>query len=321
MGRFLLGRIGKGVLTLFVSVTVTFLIIRLMPADPVSMMVDPKLGPEVQEAMRVAYGLDKTLLEQYLVFWQNLMHFDLGVSFRTQDPVTTVLMQKLPWTMLLLVMVVFLALIVGIPVGMFAAKHKGKFFDKVINIGVTIGISFFVPFLAFALLFVFSYLLKWLPTGGAYTPPPATGLAYGLDVIKHAILPAATLFIANVASIILYTRNSMLDVLNEDYIRTAYAKGLGERDVVRVHALKNAMIPTVTVTGIMVGSLVGGAVMTETIFAWPGIGRLIYDSVGAMDYPVLQGAFLVLAVTVVVMNIITDLVVAWLDPRIKLGGK
>ena len=141
-----------------------------------------------------------------------------------------------------------------------------------------------------------------------------------MDVAKHAVLPSLTLFCSHVASVVLYTRNSMIDVFNEDYIRTAYSKGLNEPMVIRYHALKNAMIPTITVTGLMIGTMVGGAVMTETIFAWPGVGRLIYDSVSAMDYPVLQGAFLILAVSVVVMNIITDLVIAWLDPRIKLGG-
>lgn len=320
MGRYLLGRLGKGLLTLFISISVTFLVIRCMPADPVSIMVDPKLGPEVQEAMKEQLGLNAPIWQQYLIFWKDLFSFDLGVSFRTREPVIDVIMQRLPWTLLLLVIVVVLALAIGIPIGMAAAKRKGKLFDKIINIVVMFGISVFVPFLSFALLFLFAHLFKIFPTGGAYTPPPAQGLAYYLDVAKHAVLPAATLLLANMASIVMYTRNSMLDVLNEDYIRTAYSKGLDDRSVTKVHALKNAMIPTVTVTGIMVGTLIGGAVMTETIFAWPGIGRLVYDSVAALDYPVLQGSFIVLAVTVVIMSIITDLVVAWLDPRIKLGG-
>lgn len=320
MGRYLLGRIGKGLLTLFISISATFLIIRFMPADPVSIMVDPKLGPEVQEAMKEQLGLNAPLWKQYFIFWKDLLSFDLGISFRTREPVLDVIMQKLPWTLLLLVMVVVLALAIGIPVGMAAAKRKGKLFDKVTNLIVMFGISVFVPFLSFALIFIFAYTFKLLPTGGAYTPPPMSGFAYYIDVAKHAILPATTLLLTNMASIVMYTRSSMLDVLNEDYIRTAYSKGLDDQAVIRVHALKNAMIPTVTVTGIMVGTLIGGAVMTETIFAWPGIGRLVYDSVAALDYPVLQGAFIVLAVTVVIMSIVTDLIVAWLDPRIKLGG-
>lgn len=320
MAGYLLKRIGKGMLTVFISITITFLIIRCMPSNPVDLMVDPKLGEETRQALIVEYGLDKSIFEQYIVFWKDLFSFDLGTSFKSHEPVFNILMQKLPWTLLLLIIVVLLTLIIGIPIGMLAAKHKGKFIDKLINILVMMGISVFVPFLSFALLYVFSYLFKLLPTGGAYTPPPGKGIAFYIDVLKHAVLPALTLLLANIASIILYTRNSMLDVLKEDYIRTAYSKGLNDKTVINVHALKNAMIPTVTVTGIMVGTLVGGSVMTETIFAWPGIGRLIYESVSSLDYPVLQGAFIILAVTVVVMNIITDLIVAWLDPRIKLEG-
>ena len=150
--------------------------------------------------------------------------------------------------------------------------------------------------------------------------PKGTGWSYYGDVAKHLILPAIALSITNLANAVLYTRNSMIDVLHEDYIRTAYAKGNNKGRVLRVHALKNALIPTVTVIGMQIGFMVGGATVTETVFSWPGIGRMVYDAVNALDYPVLQGAFLVMAVAVVIMSFLTDLVVAWLDPRIKLGG-
>ena len=320
MGRFLLLRTSKGLLTIFVSITITFFILRFMPADPISILIDPKMGPEVQAQMIRRFGLDKSVPEQYFIFLKGLVTGDLGLSFKNQQPVIEIIMQKLPWTLLLLFVVVVLSHLVGIPIGVLAARKQGKFADKLINFMVTLGISVFLPFLAFGFLYIFAYYFKLFPTGGAYTPPPKQGLAYYLDVAKHAVLPSLTLFCSHVASVVLYTRNSMIDVFNEDYIRTAYSKGLNEPMVIRYHALKNAMIPTITVTGLMIGTMVGGAVMTETIFAWPGVGRLIYDSVSAMDYPVLQGAFLILAVSVVVMNIITDLVIAWLDPRIKLGG-
>ena len=174
--------------------------------------------------------------------------------------------------------------------------------------------------MAFLLLYLFSFRLKLLPTGGAYTPPRGRGWTYYLDVGKHLILPAIALSITNLANAVLYTRNSMIDVLQEDYIRTAYSKGNSRGRVLRIHALRNAMIPTVTVIGMQIGFMVGGATVTETVFSWPGIGRLVYDSVNALDYPVLQGAFLVMAVAVVIMSFLTDLMVAWLDPRIKLGG-
>lgn len=313
-------RVLKGLLTLLVSITVTFFIIRLMPSDPASLMVDPKMGEEAKLALMQTYGLDKPLGEQYLLFIKGVFTGDLGISFRSRLPVGEVLMQRLPWTLLLLFIVVAITFVFGVLIGVFAARKKGKLSDKLISALVTFGISAFIPFLSFALLYIFSYLLKWLPTGGAYTPPPAQGIKYIIDVAKHAILPATALVIINMASIVLYTRNSMVEVLKEDYIRTAYSKGLNENKVVAVHAVKNALIPTVTVTGILIGNMVGGAVMTETIFSWPGVGRLIYESVGSLDYPVLQGAFLILAISVVVMNILTDLIVAWLDPRIKLGG-
>jgi ABC-type dipeptide/oligopeptide/nickel transport system permease component len=286
----------------------------------VSLMVDPKLSPEVQAQLRKSFGLDKPLGVQFLIYMGNLLKGDLGMSFKTREPVTTVLMQRLPWTLLLMFTTLISSLAVGIPVGIAAAKRRNSRFDKAVNVAVTLAISVFIPFVSFAFLYFFGYMLRLLPTGGSYTPPPAAGLKYVLDVARHSILPTLTLFLGNCATIILYSRNSMLDVLKEDYIRTAAAKGWDDKYVTRVHALRNALIPTVTITGLTMGSMIGGAIMTETIYAWPGVGRLIYDSVNAMDYPVLQGAFLMLSVTVVMMNFITDLIVSKLDPRIRLGG-
>lgn len=320
MSNYLIRRILKGLLTIFASATIAFFIIRLMPADPVTLLVDPKMGPEVRQQMMQQFGLDKSIGQQYMIFIREALTGNLGISFKTREPVMAVLMQKLPWTLLLLAIVVTMMLAIGVPIGMLAAKKRNSWFDKFISVFIVMGISIFIPFLSFAFLYIFSYYLKLLPSGGAYTPPPGHGIAYLINVGKHAILPALTLFIGNVATIILYTRNSMNEVLKEDYIRTAYSKGWNEKYVVRTHALKNAMIPTITVTGLIIGSMFGGAVMTETVYGWPGVGRLIYDSVGALDFPVLQGAFIILAVAVVVVNIVTDLVVAWLDPRIKLGG-
>ncbi len=319
MAAYLTRRIFKGLLTIFASVTITFFILRLMPADPVALVVDPKMGLEAQAAMKAKFGLDKPILEQYAIFIGNLIQGDMGVSFKTRQPVMAVIQEKMPWTLLLLIIVVTLSLLVGIPVGVRAAKRPNKGFDRFVSLLTMFSISIFIPFLSFAFLYLLAYYLKLLPTGGAYTPPPADGLTYYKDVARHAVLPSLVLFINNVATIILYTRNSMQDVLKEDYIRTAYSKGWNEKYVTRVHGLKNALIPTITVTGLMISSLIGGAVMTETVFAWPGVGRLIYDSVSALDYPVLQGAFLILSATVVVTSILSDLIIAWLDPRIRLG--
>jgi peptide/nickel transport system permease protein len=320
MAYYFMRRVFKGLLTVFISVTITFFILRLMPSDPITIMVDPKMSEEVKANMLAQYGLDKPIGTQYVIFIKELLKGNLGISFKHHLPVSELISQRMPWTLLLLGIVLPTSLLVGIPIGVLAAKYKNSFFDQATNVVIMVGISVFLPFLAFAFLVIFSSWLKIFPTGGAYTPPPAEGMEFYIDVARHAFLPSLTLFIGNVATIILYTRNSMLDVMKEDYIRTAYSKGWNGNYVIRVHALKNALIPTITVTGMMLASMVGGAVMTETIYAWPGVGRLIFESVQAMDFPVLQGAFLVLAVTVVVMNILTDLVVAWLDPRIKLEG-
>ena len=319
MLRLLLRRLGRGILTIFVSVTLVFFIVRAMPSDPVALLISPQMTEETQQALMESYGLDKPLGTQYILYMKELLHGNLGTSFAKRIPVTEYLAQKLPWTLLLLAAVMVIVLVIGIPVGLLAASKKGKMADRIISIIVTLGISVFIPFMAFLLLYIFAFRLGISPTGGAYTPPMGEGMEFYLDVAKHLVLPAVALSITNLANVVLYTRNSMIDVLHEDYIRTAYSKGNSKGRVLRVHALKNALIPTVTVIGMQIGIMVGGATVTETIFSWPGIGRLIYDSVNALDYPVLQGAFLLMAVAIVIMSFITDLVVAWLDPRIKLG--
>ena len=320
MLRYILRRILRAIPTIFVSVTLVFFIVRAMPSDPVALMISPQMSEETQQALIESYGLDKPLGTQYVLYMKELLKGNLGTSFAKRIPVTQYLAEKLPWTMLLLFAVILIVVLIGIPVGLFAAAHKGKFADRIINIIVTMGISVFIPFIAFLMLYIFAFRLKISPTGGAYTPPKGEGLQYALDVAKHLVLPAVTLSITNLANAVLYTRNSMIDVLREDYIRTAYSKGNSRGRVMRVHAMKNALIPTVTIIGMQIGVMVGGATVTETVFSWPGVGRLIYDSVNALDYPVLQGAFLLMAVSVVLMSFLTDLVVAWLDPRIKLGG-
>lgn len=320
MLRYLVRRVGRGILTIFISATLVFFIVRAMPSDPVALMISPQMTPETQQALISSYGLDKSKGTQYVLYMKELIQGNLGTSFAKRVPVTQYIGEKLPWTLLLLFAVMVIVILVGIGVGIYAAAHKGKLADRLISIVVTMGISVFIPFMAFLLLYIFAFRLKISPTGGAYTPPKGVGMDYYLDVAKHLILPAVALSITNLANAVLYTRNSMIDVLREDYIRTAYSKGNSKGRVLRVHALKNALIPTVTVIGMQISFMVGGATVTETVFSWPGVGRLIYDSVNTLDYPVLQGAFLLMAAAVVVMSLLADLVVAWLDPRIKLGG-
>lgn len=315
--RYIALRVAKGILTFLIAVTITFLIVRLMPGDPTTALISDSLSPADAKVLKESFGLDKPLYQQYGLFIMNLFRGDLGYSFFYKDSVMSIIGNKLWWTLLLMGASLGITLLVGIPLGVISAKHQGGLLDQVINVAVVIGISIFVPLLAFLLLYFFSFRLMWTPIGGAYTPGIEKA-ALLPDVIRHMVLPCLTLVITYLASIVLYTRNSMLDVLKEDYVRTAKAKGANDRSVTWSHALRNALIPTVTVTGLMIGKMVAGAVLTETVFSWPGVGTMIYDAVQKQDFPLLQGAFLVLAASVVIMTLVTDLVVAWLDPRIKL---
>lgn len=318
MGKYLQKRIVKGIITFFITITLTFLIVRLMPADPTTMLMDNRLTVAQQEQMLEDFGLDKPLPLQYVSFLGNLFKGDLGFSFMQKRPVMDIIKERLPWTLLLMIVTQAITLLIGIPLGVYSGYRRGSKIDHFIN-GISIfGISIFVPWLGFTLLYIFGYQLKMFPVGGAFTPGIEQGLPYILDVIKHLVLPVITLVFLYLANYVLYTRGSIIDVLSEDYIRTARAKGLKEKDVLWKHATKNAMIPTVTSAGMMLGSMVGGAVLTETVFAYPGVGRMIYQAVGQQDYPILQGAFIILALSVIIMNIVTDILCAYLDPRIKL---
>ena len=319
MFQYLLMRITKGGLTFLAAVTVTFLIVRLMPGDPTTAFISDSMTPQDVQSLNTLLGLDKSIFEQYRLFLRNLAHFELGQSFFYKEAVSAIIAPRLGWTLLLIGTALFITLLIGIPLGVYTARHKGKWLDQSVSTLIVLGISIFIPLLAFILVYVFSLELGLTPVGGAYTPGIDDTERVG-DVISHMVLPTVTLVIVNLAQIVLYTRSSMLDVLKEDYIRTARAKGVSDRSVTWGHALRNAMIPTVTVTGLMLGKMVAGAVLTETVFSWPGVGSMIYEAVQKQDFPLLQGAFIVLAFSVILMTLMTDLVIAWLDPRIKLHG-
>jgi peptide/nickel transport system permease protein len=316
MLKYLLFRVGKGALTFLAAVTLTFLILRLMPGDPTTIFISDSMSPEDVAALNVTLGLDKSIPEQYLIFLRNLAQLEFGQSFFYKEPVIDIIGPRLLWTLLLIGSALALTVLIGVPFGIFSAVHRGRWLDQAITTGTVIGISIFIPLLAFVLIYVFSLQLGLTPVGGAYSPGQQDGLV--LNVLRHMALPVVTLVIVSLAQVVLFTRSSMLDVLKEDYIRTARAKGADEGRVLWGHAIRNAMIPTVTIIGLMIGKMVAGAVLTETIFAWPGIGSMIYEGVQKQDFPLLQGAFIVLAFSVIVMTLVTDLVVAWLDPRVKL---
>lgn len=313
---FILRRLGRGVFTIWFAVTVTFLLLRLLPGDPALAIASPNMTEETRAALLQQYGLDRPLIVQYGLYMLQLLQGDLGTSFTQSIPVTTVLLQRLPWTLLLTATALLATLAVGIPLGVLAASHRGRLLDRVVQvIGVT-GQSLFVPSIGVLLLFTFGLSLRWLPIGGAYDVG-SYGLDWYLSVARHLVLPALSLMLVQLGSYVLTMRSTLIEALGEDYITLARASGLPYRRILWSHALRNALLPTTTLIGLQLGFLVGGAVLTETVFAYPGIGRGIYEAVTQLDFPVLQGGFLMLAITVVAANTLTDIVYGFLDPRVK----
>jgi peptide/nickel transport system permease protein/oligopeptide transport system permease protein len=278
--------------------------LRMLPGDPAQVLAGQMATPEEIENIRRQLGLDRPIYEQYVTYLSRLARFDLGRSARTQNPVTEEIWARLPNTLLLAVVAITLACLLGIPAGIISAVRPYSWIDYLVTTSALFGMSMPVFWLGLMLVVVFSVILKWLPAGG-------TGSW------QHVILPSVTLAAFVVAFISRMTRSAMLETLAQDYTTTARSKGLKERVVVIKHALKNAMIPIITVVGLQFGLLLGGAVLTETVFAWPGLGRLIVDSILARDYPVIQGAILIFGLLYIMVNLVVDLIYALVDPRIR----
>lgn len=281
-----------------------FFMLRMLPGDPAQVLAGQMATPQEIENIRRQLGLDRPIYEQYVTYLSRLARFDLGRSARTQNPVTEEIWARLPNTLLLAVVAITLACLFGIPAGIISAVRPYSWIDYLVTTSALFGMSMPVFWLGLMLMVVFSIILKWLPAGG-------TGSW------QHVILPSITLAAFVVAFIARMTRSTMLETLSQDYTTTARSKGLKERVVVIKHALKNAMIPIITVVGLQFGLLLGGAVLTETVFAWPGLGRLIVDSILARDYPVIQGAILIFGLLYILVNLVVDLIYALVDPRIR----
>ena len=281
-----------------------FLIIRLIPGDPAIAIAGVHATNEYIEQIRKDLYLDRGLAVQYAIFVRNLARGDLGNSTMTRRPVVVELRERFPRTVELTLLAMLIASVLGISAGIISATRRYSIFDNISMLVALFGVAAPVFWLALMLQLLFAVHLGWLP-------------ATGRGTFRHLILPAITLGLASAGLIARITRSSMLEVLRQDFITTARAKGLAEKVVVYKHAFKNALIPVVTIMGLQFGILLGGAVLTETVFAWPGVGRLLVDSILARDYPVVQGAVLVLAVTFVLINLIVDLIYAFLDPRIS----
>jgi peptide/nickel transport system permease protein len=291
---------------------ISFLVIRMIPGDVISSIMGQDFGDPVIEAeMRRYFGLDMPVWEQFLRWFGDLLRGDLGTSMRTGQPVLDEILQRLPSTLLLAVSALLVAVLISIPLGILSATKRNGPLDAVARVVSLIGLSVPNFWLGILLVYVFSVSLGWLPSQGASEDGSLLGNW------KYLILPAITLGASLAAINMRMTRSSMLEVLNQDYIRTARAKGLGERHVLGRHAMRNSMIPVVTVLGIELGALLGGTVIIEQVFAWPGLGTMVIRGISQRDYPVVQGTLLFLAFFYVLVNFLVDLLYTYLDPRLR----
>jgi peptide/nickel transport system permease protein/oligopeptide transport system permease protein len=306
MSSYLLRRIGLALPTLFGVTVVIFLIIRLIPGDPARVIAGLQASDEEVRRIRTQLGLDEPLHVQYAVFLRQLLRGNLGTSAVTRAPVSEEIGARLEATATLALSSTVVATIIGMSAGIVSATRQYSVLDYAVMGVALFGVSIPVFWLGMMLMLLFSVNLHWLPAGGYGTP-------------AHLVLPTVALAAFSVAIIARLTRSSLLEVFGHDYVRTARAKGLQDRVVVLRHALKNALIPVLTVVGLQFGALLSGAILTETTFAWPGMGRLLVSAIGARDYPVVQGIALVFAVVFTVVNLAVDLMYAYVDPRIHYG--
>ncbi|AXC49903.1 ABC transporter permease subunit [Paracoccus suum] len=333
MIRFILGRIAYLVPTLIGITIVAFGFVRVLPGDPVLLMAGERgMSPERYAAVREQLGFDRSLPTQYFDYVWQLLHGNLGVSLVTKKPVLTEFLALFPATIELAVCAIILATVIGVPAGVLAAIKRGSWFDQVTMGTALVGYSMPIFWWGLLLIILFSGTLGWTPVSGRislmYFFPPVTGfmlidsLLSGqkgafTSAASHLILPTIVLATIPLAVIARQTRSAMLEVLGEDYVRTARAKGLPPRRVVGLHALRNALIPVVTTIGLQVGVLMAGAILTETIFSWPGIGKWMVESISRRDYPVVQGGLLLIAVIIMVVNLLVDLLYGLINPRIR----
>jgi peptide/nickel transport system permease protein len=303
---FLLSRLASAALTVFGVAVLVFSLVHLVPGDPVEVMLGESAQPADREALRTALGLDRPLALQFGSYVAGLARLDLGRSLHSRRPVAELVSERLPATVELAAAALAVALLIALPLGALAAMHQGSGIDQAAIGFATLGVSIPNFVLGPVLILVFSFTLGWLPVSGA-------------EGSGALVLPALTLGTALAAVLARMLRSTLLEVLGEDFIRTARAKGLREIRVVTGHAFGNAMLPVITLLGLQLGALLAGAVITEIVFSWPGLGSLTVEAIQQRDYPLLQGCVLVISVSYVLVNSATDLVYGWLDPRIRLS--
>jgi peptide/nickel transport system permease protein len=304
MGTYIRRRLLQAVIVVWGVSVLVFFLLRLAPGDPVLLLLAESAGPEQIAEARAKWGLDKPIYVQYGVFLNRAVHGDLGDSLFFQEPALSILLERMPATLQLSAAALLFSLSIAIPIGILSALRRDTFWDYLGTNIAMLGQAIPPYWLGIMLILIFSVNLRWFPTSGRGT-------------LRHLVLPAVTLGSVLMALVTRLVRSGMLDVLGEDYVRTARAKGLQERTVIVRHALRNILIPLVTVIGLQLGALFGGAVITESIFAWPGVGRLALQAISARDYPLVQASVLVISVIYVFLNLAVDLIYVYLDPRIR----
>jgi peptide/nickel transport system permease protein len=304
--NFIAFKIFRALLTMVLVITAAFFILHLS-GDPIEIMLGDEAEPEVIEYYRALYGLDRALYVQYFGYFTGVLQGDLGFSLIDEQDVLEMIVDAIPNTLILGGTAFALSLSLGIPLGIIAALHRNKAIDRFVMSFAVFGFSIPNFFLGILLILTFSMWLRWLPTAGSGT-------------VWHLIMPAITLGTSAAGSLARFARSSMLEVLNKSYMRTATAKGVPRRQRIQWHALPNAAIPLVTVLGFRIGDLVAGSIITEAVFAWPGVGRLLVSSVASKDLAVVQGILLMVSFTMVIANLLVDLTYGWIDPRIRTSS-
>lgn len=320
MRRYLMGRLLQVVPVLFAIVTVNFAIIHLAPGDPAIAIAGPAASQAYIDSVHRQFGFDKSLPEQYVIYIANLIQGNMGVSVPARRPVLDVVMERVPATLLLVLTAWFVSLAIGIFLGTKAGMRRGSLADRAISLSALTLYSIPVFWLALMLVFVFALHLRWLPISGLRdTVFPRQGFALVLDIGSHMVLPIASMVAFYMPQFYQLTRSSVADTLEEDFVKTLQATGLQRTTIYSRYVLKNASLPTITLAGLWLGYSLTGAVLIEVIFAWPGLGRLLFDSALARDYPVLLGVFVVASVMVVLVALLTDILYVYLDPRVRYG--
>lgn len=320
---FIAQRLVKAVFVILGIIVLNFLLIRLAPGDPALVLAGEAgaADPKFVDDLRREFGLDQPVWRQLLIYMQGILSFDLGFSYRQKQPILDLILARLPQTILLTGTALTFAIVAGVSLGAMAARHVGTWWDSAITTLALLVYAMPQFWLGLMLVLLFSVQLGWLPTFGSNTINSGfTGLDHALDVGRHLILPSLTLGLFFMAVYARLTRASMLEVADLDFVRTGRAKGLPEGRIQRRYILRNALLPVVTYAGLQAGYLVGGSILIETVFAWPGIGRLAFEAVLVRDYNLLLGIFIIASMLVIAFNLLTDLIYTVVDPRIEMGA-